>query len=351
MREAETYIRLLKQMLAIPALSRDEDTRADFLEAWLEKLGLTVQRLHNNLIVCEGKLDAATILMNSHIDTVKPADGWESDPFLPKEQGDQIFGLGSNDAGASVVSLIAAYVQMKDLGLHKNIALVLSAEEEVSGKKGIEAVLPLLPKLEFGVVGEPTRMRAAVAERGLMVVDAVSKGKAGHAARREGDNAIYHALEDISVIKSLSFPSKSDYLDDPTVSVTMISAGKNHNVIPDRCEFVIDVRSNDKYRNEALFDLLQSTCKAELTARSMRLGSSWLDEANPLSKVLKKLKIETFGSPTLSDMALLPFPAVKMGPGDSARSHTANEYIEKTEIEAAIDGYTVLMKEILNALK
>lgn len=346
---AEKYINLLIQMLAIPSLSKDEDTRADFLQAWLVNEGLKVQRVINNLIVTNGNDPAeATILLNSHIDTVAPGEGWDSDPYLPLVKGGMITGLGSNDAGASVVSLIAAYQVLSDENLSENVVLVISAEEEVSGMNGLTAVIPLLPKLKFAVVGEPSGMCPALAERGLMVIDAIARGIQGHAARGEGVNAIYKAIEDIRRIRELEFTDHSLWLKDPSVNVTIIQAGTGHNVIPGKCEFVVDVRSNDKYSNTRLFELLCEVCESELTARSMRLRSSYLSEDHPVNSVLKQLAMEPFGSPTLSDMALLEIPAIKIGPGDSARSHTANEYIFIEEITDAIAVYSSLIKAIIN---
>jgi len=343
-----SYINLLVQLLAIPSMSRSEDTRVSFLQKWLKKEGFTAERMKNNLLVTGGKDPAeAQILLNSHIDTVVPGEGWLSDPFLPLVKNGTITGLGSNDAGASVVSLIAAYKNMHDLGLADNMVLVLSAEEEVSGKDGISSVLPRLRSLKFAIVGEPSGMKAAVAERGLMVVDAVASGKAGHAARNEGVNAIYNAIRDIQKIRELEFPETSQWLSPPSVTVTMINSGTGHNMIPGKCEFVVDVRSNDIYSNERLLQMMTDTCEASLSPRSMRLKSSSLGKGHPVFKVLHDLNLEPYGSPTLSDMALMDFPSIKIGPGDSARSHTANEFIYTREIENAIELYTQLLSEII----
>ncbi len=335
-------------MLAIPSLSRKEDTRAGFLYKWLKKEGLSVARIRNNLLVNTGTdLSEASILLNSHIDTVAPGEGWRSDPFLPLVHNGMITGLGSNDAGASLVSLIAAYKNLADNGLADSVVLLISAEEEVSGSNGISAVIPQLRSLKFAVIGEPTGMQAAVAERGLMVVDAIAKGTAGHAARDEGINAIYEAIGDIDRLRKISFSEHSLWLRDPSINVTMINSGTGHNVIPARCEFVIDVRSNDQYSNERLLEILKAQCKAELTPRSMRLRSSFLDGKHAVFGILTDLGLKPFGSPTLSDMALLDFPSVKIGPGDSARSHTANEYIYEAEIMDAIEMYTEIIKRIV----
>ncbi|MEX0987108.1 MAG: M20/M25/M40 family metallo-hydrolase [Bacteroidales bacterium] len=348
MKETEKYIDLLVQILAIPSLSRREETRADFLESWLRQEGFTMKRLKNNLIVTGGNDPAeATILLNSHLDTVSPGEGWDSDPFLPVKEEDKIIGLGSNDAGASVVSMIAAYRGLIEQALADSVVLVISAEEEISGKNGLSSVIRKLPGLKFAIVGEPTGMQPAIAERGLMVVDATASGISGHAARNEGENAIYKALVDIDKIRKIEFTDHSAWLKDPSMNITMIKAGRDHNVVPSKCHFVIDVRSNDRYPNERLLELLGARCNSELIARSMRLKSSFLSENHPVCKLLNDMKLSPFGSPTLSDMALLEIPAVKIGPGNSSRSHTANEYIHISELEQAIEIYGNLLEKIV----
>jgi acetylornithine deacetylase len=348
MTKQDKYIALLKQMLAIPSVSREENTRADFLFNWLKGEGLTVSRKKNNLVITGGNDPSkATFLLNSHIDTVPPGDGWDNDPYIPKLKGGIITGLGSNDAGGSVVALTATYMKMVEMGIHEECVLVLSAEEELGGENGISLVLPDLKSLRFAIVGEPTGMRPAVAERGLMVIDATATGKAGHAARNEGTNAIYNAIRDIQRIQDISFFDHSQWLEDPSVNVTMIEAGKRHNMIPAKCEFVIDVRSNDKYSNERLLDILGALCKSELKPRSMRLRSSALPEGHPVHNIIAETGLEPFGSPTLSDISLNPVPSVKLGPGDSARSHTANEYILESEITESIHVYTNLIQQII----
>ncbi|MEN8201532.1 MAG: M20/M25/M40 family metallo-hydrolase [Bacteroidota bacterium] len=336
------YTDLLMEMLAIPALSRNEEHRSDFLEAFIKDLGYEVKRIHNNLLV--GNLTAEDarprILLNSHMDTVAPVEEWKTDPYKPVMQGEKITGLGSNDAGASVVCMIAAMEAMKsNLEEHMDLLLLISAEEEVSGPYGITAVLPELEDLDGVIVGEPTGMHPAVAERGLMVLDGEAKGKAGHAAREEGKNAIYKAIRDIESIKALKFDRESYWLPAPGAQVTLISAGTNHNVVPDVCRFVVDVRSNDRYGNEALLEIIRETCAAELHPRSTRLKPSGLPKDHFLMEAIRTCKLEPFGSSTLSDMALIPYPSIKMGPGDSARSHTAGEYILKSELEEGIEIY------------
>jgi acetylornithine deacetylase len=354
MKSDAAYTDLLMEMLSIPAISRKENERSDFLEDYLMGLDYDVNRIHNNLLVgaYESKDSRPRILLNSHLDTVSPVEGWESDPFTPLVEGDRITGLGSNDAGASVVTLISAYRKMQThLKDHMNLLLLISAEEEVSGINGISAVLNMLGRLDAVIVGEPTGMHPAVAERGLMVLDAEVRGRAGHAARNEGENAIYKALKDIESIRELEFRDQSVWLPEPGAQVTMIKAGTGHNVVPDICRFVVDVRSNDRYRNEAVLEIIRSVCVSELTPRSTRLQPSNLDGDHFLMKTIRACGLKPFGSSTLSDMALIPFPAVKMGPGDSARSHSAGEYILKSEMKNGVELYCRFlqsMKEILD---
>ena len=342
-----SYIDLLLEMLAIPAVSREEQKRSDFLESYIKGLGWQLTRIHHNLLVGDPLAPGAAVLLNSHMDTVPPVDGWESDPFSPLLSGEKIVGLGSNDAGASVVTMLATYENMKErLPEHMNLLLLISAEEEVSGINGITSVLPLLGDLQAVIVGEPTGMAPAVAERGLMVLDAEVKGKAGHAARNEGVNAIYDAMTDITAIGKLEFSKESEWLPVPGAQVTMISAGTRHNVVPDICRYVVDVRSNDRYGNEELLALIRSVCKAELNPRSTRLLSSGLDADHFLMKAIHAAGLKPFGSSTLSDMAQIPFPAVKMGPGKSSRSHTAGEYILKSELEQGVEAYCHFLEYI-----
>ena len=337
---------LLEGMISRPSVSRDEKEVADYLEQSWKEDGHFVFRSGNNIWLTNGQVDPKkkTILLNSHIDTVKPASGWTKDPFTPEEtEDDRLYGLGSNDAGASVVSLYAAFSQLIQREQPYNLIFLASCEEEVSGKNGIESVLGLLPPVSFAVVGEPTCMRPAVAEKGLMVLDCLARGKSGHAARDEGVNAIYEAMRDIEWFRTYQFPEKSDFLGPVKMSVTMIQAGTQHNVVPDKCEYVVDVRSNEFYSNEQLFKAIQASVKSEVKARSFRLNSSRTDLGHPFVRRAILLGREPFGSPTLSDQALMPFPSVKMGPGDSARSHSADEYIALPEIREAIDLYVRLL--------
>ncbi len=344
-----TYTDLLMEMISIPAESRHEQQRAGFLETYLRGKGFEVTRIHNNLLVGDpGKKDALpSIVLNSHMDTVPPSEGWVKDPWTPCLEGDKITGLGSNDAGASVICMIATYEQMApSLRGQMNLLLVISAEEEISGPGGIISVLPLLGEPDGVIVGEPTGMQPAVAERGLMVLDGEVKGVAGHAARNEGENAIYNAVEDIRSITGLKFDMRSEWLPDPGAQVTMIEAGTKHNVVPDVCRYVVDVRSNDRYDNNAMLEVIRSVCQAELVPRSTRLQPSGLNRDHFLMKTVEACGMIPFGSSTLSDMALIPFPSIKLGPGDSARSHTAGEYILKSEMEAGIERYCLLLNNL-----
>jgi acetylornithine deacetylase len=288
-----------------------------------------------------------TVLLNSHIDTVKPVSAWTKDPFNPETDGDILYGLGSNDAGASVVSLLHAFLVLTQKPQPYNLVFVASAEEEVSGKGGIESVLTELPDIAFAVVGEPTEMHPAIAEKGLMVLDCTAHGKSGHAARNEGDNAIYKVVSDIEWFQTYHFPKSSELLGDVKMSVTMIQAGTQHNVVPDKCTFVVDIRSNEQYSNKEIFEIISSKIQSEVKARSFRLNSSRIDLKHPFVERTTMIGKTPYGSPTLSDQALMPFPSVKIGPGKSSRSHTADEYIRLSEIREAIELYVRLLDGLL----
>lgn len=337
---------LLKEMIRRPSFSRDETEVADYLERVWKTAGHTVYRKGNNLWLTSSLPDPnkPTLLLNSHIDTVRPASGWSKDPFTPEESEEgRLYGLGSNDAGASVVSLYAAFSILSRKEQPYNLIFLASCEEEVSGKGGLESVLPFLPPVSFAIVGEPTEMQPAVAEKGLMVLDCVSRGKAGHAARNEGVNAISLAMEAIEWFHSYQFPKKSTFLGPVKMTVTIIRAGTQHNVVPDICEFTVDIRTNEFYTNEQLFQLIREQAPCEMKARSFRLNSTRTDLNHPFVQRARLLGKMPFGSPTLSDQALMPFPSVKIGPGRSARSHAADEYIELMEIREAIDLYVRLL--------
>lgn len=338
-------ITLLKQLIAIPSVSREESQAADFLEEYVRSLGLHCLRVGNNLACLPPELKAGkpTLLLNAHIDTVKPVNGWIRDPFSPTVEEGRLYGLGSNDCGGGLVSLLMAYRKLLATEQAYNLIWLASCEEEISGKNGIERILPELPAIALALVGEPTGMQPAVAEKGLMVLDVTATGKAGHAARDEGVNAIYRALPDVEWFRTYRFPKESPLLGPVKMSVTQINAGTQHNVVPDVCTFVVDVRSNELYSNEELFELIRSHIGSEAKARSFRLNSSRIDESHPLVQRAVKRGKQPFGSPTLSDQALMPFPSLKMGPGESSRSHTADEYIALAEIEEAISTYVGLL--------
>lgn len=337
-------IDLLKNMIRIPSFSRDEGAVADFLERWMLTEGFAVRRLGNNLWIESGPADGRpTILLNAHIDTVKPASGYTRDPFTPEIEDGCLYGLGSNDDGGSLVALLETYSRLIQKEQPYRLIFSATAEEEVSGKGGLDLILPELGLIDFGVMGEPTGMRMAVAERGLMVLDCTAYGKSGHAARNEGVNAIYKAIEDIQWFKSHSFDRVSDFLGAVKMSVTQINAGTQHNVVPDRCTFVVDVRPNGMYTNPELLEMIKSSVSCEVKERSTRIGSSHLPMDHPAVVRGLSLGLEPFGSPTTSNQALCHFPTLKIGPGDSARSHSANEYIRLDEIGDGIETYVALL--------
>ncbi len=338
-------VELLQQLISIPSYSREEKAVSDFLEHYIESKGYVVSSKDNNVWLMSPGFDDSrpTILLNSHIDTVKPISGWVRDPFSPKIENGKLYGLGSNDAGASVVSLLSAFFYLTQQTQTYNLIFASTAEEEVSGKNGIESLIKELPKIDFAVVGEPTGMQPAVAEKGLMVIDCTTHGQAGHAARNEGENAIYKALNDIKWFRNFQFPELSTLLGPVKMTVTQINAGTQHNVIPDKCSFVVDIRSNEKYSNEDILAEIRKHVKSEVQARSTRLSSSFTPIHHPFVNRAIELNLKPYGSPTLSDQALMPFSSVKIGPGLSERSHTADEYIRLSEIEEAIEMYIKLL--------
>jgi acetylornithine deacetylase len=343
----ERCISLLKGMIEIPSVSRDENKRADFIENRLCEWELNVNRSGNNIWVKNNYWDEGKpiILLNSHIDTVNTSGGWTYDPFKATEEGDKVTGLGSNDAGASVVALLGAFLHFyKNKSLPYNLIFCASAEEEISGINGISSIIDQLGKINIAIVGEPTGMQIAIAERGLLVLDCEAKGKAGHAARDEGENAIYKAMDDIKILREYKFPLQSDILGSVKITVTQINAGHQHNIIPDSCKFVVDIRTNEHYSNKDVFEVISGLIKSEISARSFRLNSSGIKSDHPVIKRGIELGLTTFGSPTTSDQAVIPYPSVKIGPGDSARSHTANEFIYKSEIQDGIKTYINLLE-------
>lgn len=337
---------LLKSLIKTPRISRNEGEAADILEQYMRSQGMEPQRNGNNLWEVAPSYDKnrPTLLLNAHIDTVKPVSAWTRDPFMPEQTADgKLYGLGSNDDGASLVCLLKTYLTLRNTQQAYNLIYLASCEEEVSGQGGISSVLPLLPPISVALVGEPTGMQPAIAEKGLMVLDCTAHGKAGHAARNEGDNAITHAIEDIHWFQTYQFPQQTDLLGPVKMTVTIIQAGTQHNVIPDTCTFTVDVRSNECYSNQDIYNTVRACVKSDVHARSFRLNSSRIDPGHPLLQRAIALGKQPFGSPTLSDQALMPFPSMKMGPGDSRRSHTADEYILLSEIDDALRTYLQLL--------
>jgi len=344
----EEAIALLRQMIRIQSFSKEEDDVADLIETVFKSKGWHPTREMNNNWVKSKQWDDSkpVCILNSHIDTVKPSKSYTYDPFGAVIEAGKLIGLGSNDAGASVVSLIAAFEALYDAELPFNIVLLISAEEEISGKNGVELAQKHLPKIDFGIIGEPTNKHMCIAEKGLMVLDGNAKGKAGHAARDTGVNAIYKAMADIRKIEQFKFDRISEVLGKTKATVTQIRGGSQHNVIPDECLYVVDVRTNELYSNDEVADLLNDLIEGELVPRSTRLNSSQMPLEHPVAKAAVSLGIPMIGSPTLSDQALMRFPTVKMGPGDSPRSHAADEYIYLSEIDEGIDAYIDLIKAI-----
>jgi acetylornithine deacetylase len=343
-------LNLLRQLIATPSFSKEEDKTADIIETFLKSKNVDPCRVFNNVWARNKYFDEtkATILLNSHHDTVKPNKGYTLDPFSHIEKDGRLFGLGSNDAGGCLVSLIATFLHFwEQQDLKYNLVLAATAEEEISGKNGIEILLSHLPKMDFAVVGEPTQMNMAVAEKGLLVLDCTAYGKAGHAAREEGDNAIYKAIRDIEWFRTYKFDKVSELLGPMKMSVTIINAGSQHNVIPAECKFTVDVRVNELYTFEEVLDIIKQNVQSDVQPRSVRLRSSSIALDHALVQAGKKLGRKYFGSPTTSDKALMNFPALKIGPGDSARSHTANEFIYVDEIKEGIELYIALLNELV----
>jgi acetylornithine deacetylase len=323
----------------------EEKLVADMIMSQLEEYGLKPGRKLNNVWA---RIDTGdrlpTILLNSHLDTVKPVKGWQTDPFHPEIHENRIYGLGSNDAGASLVSLLATFVYLAGLDkLPFNLIFAATAEEEITGQNGISSIIKELGPVDFGIIGEPTGMRLAIAEKGLMVIDCTAFGRSSHVSHQPADNAIYNAIRDITWIRNHPFEKKSALLADVQMQVTEISAGYQHNIVPDQCRFTIDIRSNDRYSNKEIYEVLKDNLSSTIIPRSLRLNSSSIPLNHPVVKKAVSMGIEYFGSSTLSDQSVLSFPTVKIGPGDSARSHTANEFIKVEEISEGIDIYIRLL--------
>jgi len=345
-------IALLQQLIAIPSLSREEDKTASALESFFAQHDIPTKRHLNNVWAFNKFFDASkpTILLNSHHDTVKPNPQYTRNPHEPIIQDGKLFGLGSNDAGGPLVSLIGAFLHFyAGADLKFNLCIAATAEEEISGLNGIEAILPFLPPIEFGIVGEPTLMNLAVAEKGLLVLDCIAHGKAGHAAREEGDNAIYKAIKDITWFNNFMFPKVSETLGPVKMNVTVINTdNKAHNVVPSQCSFTVDIRVTDAYTHEQVLEIIKLYVKSEVKPRSMRMRATSIDPGHPIVKAGVSLDKSIYGSPTCSDKALMPFPALKCGPGDSARSHTADEFIFTDEIKLGIEGYIKMIEEVIH---
>ncbi len=341
-------IGLLSSLIRIPSISREERAACDRMQEWLSSNGFQdVHRVGNNLwMESEPPCEKPTLLLNAHIDTVKPSHGYTRDPFKAEVIDGKLYGLGSNDDGGSLVALLEAYSILSSKPQPYRLVYAATAEEEVCGKGGFDLFLSEVGKIDFGVIGEPTGMNMAVAEKGLMVLDCVARGKSGHAARNEGVNAIYEALEDIGWFRTYQFPKVSEYLGPVKMSVTMISAGTQHNVIPDECRFVVDVRPNGMYSNQELLALIKEGVSCEVKERSTRIGSSHLPVSHPVVRRGLSLGLQPFGSPTTSNQALCSFPTLKIGPGDSSRSHGPDEYITLDEIATGVDLYVKLLDDL-----
>ncbi len=342
-------ITLLKRIISIPSFSGEEGAVADLIAETLAGYGHKVHRKGHNVWARSPGFDVSkpTILLDAHIDTVKPNGAWDTDPFIPVVQEGKLIGLGSNDTGGSVVSMLAAFVYLASRPQSYNLIYLTSAEEENTGKGGIQNVISELGKIDLALIGEPTGMQAAVAERGLLVLDCIARGESGHAARNEGVNAIYEALQDIEWFRTYAFEKESPLLGQIKMTVTGIQAGTFHNVLPAECTFVVDVRVNEFYTNQEVFDVIRRHVKCEVKPRSFSLNSSTIDANHPIVKRCKALGLTTYGSPTTSNQAIIPYASLKIGPGDSARSHTANEYIYLKEIEQGIDIFVRLLDNIL----
>ncbi len=346
----EDSIALLKKLISTPSFSREESQTAQIIELFLKQRGIRTYSKLNNIWAYNKHFDASkpTILLNSHHDTVKPNSGYTRDPFSPEVEDGKLYGLGSNDAGGCLVSLIATFIYFYDKeDLKYNFCLATTAEEEISGNNGLELVIPDLGPLEFALVGEPTLMNLAIAERGLMVLDCTAHGKAGHAAREEGENAIYKALKDIEWFRNYRFPNVSDVFGPLKMSVTIINAGSQHNVVPAKCEFTVDVRVTDSYRNEEVLEIIRQNVECDVTPRSIRLKPSSIDKSHPIVQAGLALGRTTYGSPTTSDQALLDIPSLKIGPGESGRSHMADEFIYLDEIREGIEIYVRLLESVV----
>lgn len=349
-KERINTLQFLKDLISIQSFSREEDQTAALILKVFTDNGVETKQHLNNVWAINKYYDASkpTILLNSHHDTVKPNKGYTNDPFSPIEIDGKLYGLGSNDAGGALTCLIAAFMHFyEEENLKYNLVMAATAEEEISGKNGVESILTLLPTIDVAIVGEPTLMDLAVSEKGLLVIDGVAKGISGHAAREEGDNAIYKAIKDIDWIQNYKFHKVSDTLGPMKMSVTIVNAGSQHNVVPDECIYTVDIRVTDAYTHEEVLEIIDKNTLAEITPRSVRLKSSSIPMDHPLVKAGLELGRKTYGSPTLSDQAIIPVPSLKIGPGDSARSHTADEYIYINELDEGVELYIKLLEKVI----
>jgi acetylornithine deacetylase len=346
----EKALDLLKELISIPSFSKEEDKTAEAIERWFTSFGIPFERRHNNIYARNKHWDnqKPTLLLNSHHDTVKPNQAYTKDPFHPHVEEGKLYGLGSNDAGGCLVSLLATFSYFYETeGLSHNLLLVTSAEEENAGENSLRGLLPHLPKIDVAIVGEPTLMQLAIAEKGLIVFDAVVTGTPSHAAHPNDNNAIYNTIEVLNWFKNYRFAKTSEALGDVKMTVTQINAGNQHNVVPSQVNLVVDVRVNDAYTNKEIADILKAEAPCQLQERSLRLNSSRIDKEHPLVLSGIALGRSTYGSPTLSDQAALTCQSLKLGPGDSTRSHSADEYIYITEIEEGIDLYIKILEGFL----
>ncbi len=338
---SERTIALLKEMIRRPSHTGDEGDVADLIEDYLRNAGIVPKRLYNNVYAYADGYNPQreTVMLNSHIDTVSPVASYTRDPYSPDEIDGRIYGLGSNDAGASAAALVETFIAWAHKPLPFNLMLAISAEEERGGERGIRALLPTLERVDMGIVGEPTDMQAAIGERGLVVLDCMAHGTSGHAAHGEAVNAIYVAIRDIERLQSLKFERVSSLLGDIRISTTMISAGTQHNIIPDTCKFVVDVRTTDAYINEEVVEIINDTLTSDVKARSTRIRASAISAEHPLALAATRAGRSLFVSHTSSDMSRMPFPTLKMGIGDTHRSHSADEYVLRSEITDGVAIY------------
>ncbi len=345
----DNAVNLLRNLISIKSFSGEENLRSEYLINYFKEMGISSECIGNNIIVKQKHPNPLlpTLMLNSHLDTVQPASGYTIDPFNPEKSDKYVYGLGSNDAGASVVSMIHAFIHLKDVQSGFNLILVLSAEEENSGPNGMKMIWQKLSnQVDMAIIGEPTGMRAAIAERGLLVIDGLATGASGHAARDEGVNALYIALEDINALRTTNFSKISPTMGEVKLTVTQINAGTQHNVVPDKCSFVVDIRPTEQYSNSEIMDILQPKVKSVLNARSLTNRSSATPPNHSLLHCVERLGIESYTSPTTSDWMRVTCPAIKMGPGESARSHQADEFVLIEEINQGIKGYINFLTEL-----